>query len=233
VIYEFRESREGKHASAFLQGWRGHLMVDDYAGYKAVLANKDVIELGCLAHARRKFFDLYQAAGSPVAAKALEYMGQIYDIERSVVDASREVRYEIRSRRSRPIMEALRAWMVLQRSQVPDGSATAKALEYSLRRWEALTRFVDDGNLPVDNNHVERQIRPIAVGKHNWLFAGSLRAGKRAAAVMTLLNSARLNGHDPYAYMKDLLQRLPTHKMSAIGELLPHRWQPRQAVVIA
>ena len=233
VIYEFRESREGKHASAFLQGWRGHLMVDDYAGYKAVLANKDVIELGCLAHARRKFFDLYQAAGSPVAAKALEYMGQIYDIERSVVDASREVRYEIRSRRSRPIMEALRAWMVLQRSQVPDGSATAKALEYSLRRWEALTRFVDDGNLPVDNNHLERQIRPIAVGKHNWLFAGSLRAGKRAAAVMTLLNSARLNGHDPYAYMKDVLQRLPTHKMSAIGELLPHRWQPRQAVVIA
>jgi hypothetical protein len=92
---------------------------------------------------------------------------------------------------------------------------------------------VDDGNLPVDNNHLERQIRPIAVGKHNWLFAGSLRAGKRAAAVMTLLNSARLNGHDPYAYMKDVLQRLPTHKMSAIGELLPHRWKPRQAVVIA
>ena len=122
VIYEFCETREGKHPSRFLQGWRGHLMVDDYAGYKAVLANKDVIELGCLAHARRKFFDLYQAAGSPVAAKALEYMGQIYDIERSVVDASREVRYEIRSRRSRPIMEALRAWMVLQRSQVPDGS---------------------------------------------------------------------------------------------------------------
>jgi hypothetical protein len=104
-------------------------------------------------------------------------------------------------------MEALRAWMVLQRSQVPDGSATAKALEYSLRRWEALTRFVDDGNLPVANNHLERQIRPIAVGKHNWLFPGSLRAGKRAAAVMTLLNSARLNGHDPYAYMKDVLQR--------------------------
>jgi len=137
------------------------------------------------------------------AAKALEYMGQIYDIERTVVDASREVRYEIRSRRSRPIIEALRAWMVLQRSQVPDGSATAKALEYSLRRWEALTRFVDDGNLPVDNNHLEGQIHPIAVGKHKWLFVGSLRAGKRASAVMTLLNSARLNGRDPYAYLCD------------------------------
>jgi hypothetical protein len=124
-------------------------------------------------------------------------------------------------------MEALREWMLLQRSQVPDGSATAKALEYSLRRWDALARFLDDGRLPVDNNHLEGQIRPIAVGKHNWLFAGSLRAGQRAAAVMTLVNSARLNGHDPYAYMKDVLQRLPTHKMSAIAELLPHRWQPR------
>jgi transposase len=104
-------------------------------------------------------------------------MGQIYDIERTVVDASREVRYEIRS----------------GRSQVPDGSATAKALENSLPRWEELTRFLDDGNLPVDINHLEGQIRPIAVGKHNWLFAGSLRAGKRAAAMMIFLNSARLN----------------------------------------
>ena len=233
VIYEFCETREGKHPSRFLQGWRGHLMVDDYAGYKAVLGNEGVIELGCLAHARRKFFDLHQAAGSPIAAKALDYIGQIYEIERTVVDADREVRSEIRDRRSRPIIEALRTWMMLQRSQVPEGSATAKALDYSLRRWEALTRFLDDGNLPVDNNHLEGQIRPIAVGKHNWLFAGSLRAGQRAAAVMTLVNSARLNGHDPYAYMKDVLERLPTHKMSAIGELLPHRWQPRQSIVLA
>jgi len=120
--------------------------------------------------------------------------------------------------------------MVLQRSQVPAGSATAKALDYSLRRWEALVRFLDDGRLPIDNNHLEGQIRPIAVGKHNWLFAGSLRAGQRAAAVMTLVNSARLNGHDPYAYMKDVLQRLPTQKMSAIGELLPHRWRPSDSV---
>jgi transposase len=227
VIYDFCESRAGKHASAFLEGWRGHLMVDDYAGYNAVLRGGGVVELGCLAHARRKFFDLHQSGGSPIAAKALEYIGRIYDVERTVVDADCEVRHQIRDRHSRPLMEALREWMILQRSQVPDGSATAKALEYSLRRWDALARFLDDGRLPVDNNHLEGQIRPIAVGKHNWLFAGSLRAGQRAAAVMTLVNSARLNGHDPYAYMKDVLQRLPTHKMSAIAELLPHRWQPR------
>lgn len=226
VIYDFCESRAGQHASSFLAGWRGHLMVDDYAGYNAVLSSSGVIELGCMAHARRKFFDLQQAGTSAIGAKALTYFGQIYDIERTVVDAAYQIRYQVRQQHTRPIMEALREWMVLQRSQVPAGSATAKALDYSLRRWEALARFLDDGRLPIDNNHLEGQIRPIAVGKHNWLFAGSLRAGQRAAAVMTLVNSARLNGHDPYAYMKDVLQRLPTQKMSAIGELLPHRWQP-------
>lgn len=226
VIYDFCESRAGKHASSFLAGWRGHLMVDDYAGYNAVLSSSGVIELGCMAHARRKFFDLQQAGTSAIGAKALTYFGQIYDIERTVVDVAYQIRHQVRQQHTRPIMEALREWMVLQRSQVPAGSATAKALDYSLRRWEALARFLDDGRLPIDNNHLEGQIRPIAVGKHNWLFAGSLRAGQRAAAVMTLVNSARLNGHDPYAYMKDVLQRLPTQKMSAIGELLPHRWQP-------
>ena len=226
VIYDFCESRAGKHASAFLDGWRGHLMVDDYAGYNAVLSSSGVVERGCMAHARRRFFDLHQAGGSPIGAKALEYFGLLYEVERTVVDADSEVRRQARDRHSRPIMHALREWMTLQRSQVPRGSATAKALEYSLRRWDALARYLEDGRLPIDNNHLEGQIRPIAVGKHNWLFAGSLRAGQRAAAVMTLVNSARLNGHDPYAYMKDVLQRLPTHKMSAIEELLPHRWQP-------
>ena len=116
--------------------------------------------------------------------------------------------------------------MTLQRQKLPDSSATAKALDYSLRRWTALTRFVDDGQLPVDNNWIENQIRPIAIGRANWLFAGSLRAGQRAAAVMSLVQSARMNGHDPYAYLQDVLTRLPTHKASRIDELLPHRWQP-------
>ena len=231
VIYDFCESRSGKHAGHFLEGWRGHLMVDDYAGYKALLATDGITELGCLAHARRKFFDLHAASASPLAARALEYFGLIYDIEREVRDASPERRKQVRQEHGRRAVDALHTWMVLQRQQVPDGTATARALDYSLRRWAALTRFLEDGRLPVDNNHLEGQIRPIAVGKHNWLFAGSLRAGKRAAAVMTLVHSARLNGHDPLAYLRDVLQRLPTHKMSAIGELLPHHWTPRALTV--
>ena len=109
---------------------------------------------------------------------------------------------------------------------MPDGSATAKALDYSLKRWIALIRFADDGQLPVDNNWIENQIRPIAIGRNNWLFAGSLRAGQRAAAVMSLIQSARMNGHDPWAYINDVLRRLPTQPNSRIAELLPHYWRP-------
>jgi transposase len=109
---------------------------------------------------------------------------------------------------------------------VPSGSATAKALDYSLKRWVALTRYLDNGAVPIDSNQVENQIRPWALGRSNWLFAGSLRSGKRAAAIMSLIQSARMNRHDPYAYLKDVLTRLPTQRSSDIAELLPHRWTP-------
>lgn len=109
---------------------------------------------------------------------------------------------------------------------MPGNSGISRALDYSLKRWAALTRYLDDGRLPIDNNWIENQIRPVALGRKNWLFAGSLRAGRRAAAVMSLIQSARLNGHDPYAYLKDVLTRLPTLPNSRIEELLPHRWQP-------
>ena len=123
----------------------------------------------------------------------------------------------------------LHSWMLAQRSQVAHGGATARALDYSLKRWQALTRFIDDGRLPIDNNWIENQIRPIAIGRKNWLFAGSLLAGQRAAVIMSLIQSAKLNGHDPHAYLRDVLQRLPTHKASQISELLPHRWVPARS----
>jgi len=135
---------------------------------------------------------------------------------------------ERRSRRqqqAKPLTDALHQWMLAQRQRVPEGSTIARKLDYCLKRWEALTRYLDDGLIPIDNNHIERQIRPVALGRSNWLFAGSLRAGKRAAAVMSLIQSAKLNGHDPYAYLKDVLTRLPTHPNSRIEELLPHCWQ--------
>ena len=225
VVYDFCESRAGEHARAFLGDWRGSLICDDYAGYKASFS-QGVTEAGCLAHARRKFFELHAAHKSQIAEWALQQFARVYEIERDVQALPAPQRLEIRQHCSRPVLDALHEWMVLQRQQVAGNSATAKALDYSLKRWTALTRFVDDPQLPPDNNWIENQIRPIALGRSNWLFAGSLRAGQRAAAVMSLIQSARMNGHDSYAYLKDVLTRLPTHKASQIGELLPHRWQP-------
>ena len=225
VVYDFCESRAGEHARRFLGDWRGSLVCDDFSGYKAGFAN-GMTEAGCLAHARRKFFDLHAAHKSQIAQFALEQFARVYEIEREVKELDTDMRLEIRQAKSKPVLDALQKWLLLQRQKVPDGSASAKAIDYSLRRWTALTRFAGDGQLPVDNNWIENQIRPISIGRNNWLFAGSLRAGQRAAAVMSLVQSARMNGHDPYAYLKDVLTRLPTHKASRVEELLPHRWQP-------
>ena len=228
VVYDFCESRAGEHARVFLGQWKGSLVCDDFAGYKQSFT-LGVTEAGCMAHARRKFFELHASNQSQIATQALQSISALYDVEREVKPLSIDERLHIRQARSKPLADALYQWMVLHRRQITDGTATARALDYSLKRWGALTRFVDDGQLPIDNNWAENQIRPIAIGRKNWLFAGSLRAGQRAAAVMSLTQSARLNGHDPYAYLKDVLQRLPTHKNHLIAELLPHRWQPLQA----
>ncbi len=225
VVYDFCESRAGEHARTFLGDWSGSLVCDDFAGYKASFT-QGVTEVGCLAHARRKFFDLHTANKSQIAEYAINQFAQVYEIEQQLKNLPQAQRLEMRQQRSRPIMDALHEWMLRQRQQVAGNSATAKALGYSLKRWGALTRFLDDPQLPVDNNWIENQIRPIAVGRGNWLFAGSLRAGQRAAAVMSLIQSARLNGHDPYAYLRDVMDRLPTWPNSRIAELLPHRWQP-------
>jgi transposase len=225
VVYDFADSRAGEHARDFLGDWRGQLVCDDFTGYKALFA-QGVTELGCMAHARRKFYDLHAASKSEIAQDALQYIGQLYEIEREAQQLAPDERLDIRQQQARPVAEALHAWMTQQRVRVSEGSAIAKALDYSLRRWVALTRYLDDPQVPIDNNWCENQIRPIAIGRNNWLFAGSLRAGRRAAAAMSLIQSAKLNGHDPHAYLKDVLTRLPTQPASRLEELLPHRWQP-------
>jgi hypothetical protein len=228
VVFDFAESRAGRHPMEFLghpgeRAWRGTLVCDDYSGYKALFA-QGVTEAGCLAHARRKFHELWANHKSTLAEQALALFGRLYDVEREVADLASEERLRIRQAKAKPAADALHAWLTAQRQKVPPGSATAKAMDYSLTRWAALTRYLDDGELPADNNWVENQIRPIAIGRNNWLFAGSLRAGKRAAAIMSLVHSARLNGHDPHVYLKDVMERLPTQRAGRIGELLPHRW---------
>ena len=225
VIYDFAEGRSGENARNFMGDWRGNLVCDDFSGYKLSFA-QGVTEVGCMAHARRKFFELHVANKSQIAEQAIKLISQLYDIEREAKELDPDARRTLRQAKSRPIADVMFEWMRLQRIKITDGSGTARALDYTLKRWQALTRYIDDGQLPIDNNHIENQIRPIAIGRRNWLFAGSLRAGQRAAAVMSLIQSAKMNGHDPYAYLKDVLTRLPTQKASQIAELLPHLWQP-------
>ena len=151
-------------------------------------------------------------------------MAALYAIEREAAELHADARQALRQAKARPLVVELHAWLLRCRGKIPNGSATARAIDYSLRRWAVLTHYLGDGQVPIDNNWIENPIRPIAQGRKNWLFAGSLRAGQRAAAIMSLIQSARLNGHEPYTYLKDVLTRLPSLPHSRIGELLPHRW---------
>ena len=223
VVFDYQIGRSGAHARHFLHEWRGHLLVDDYAGYKA-LFDLGVTELACWAHARRKFFDLHSVHPHPSAAAALERIAELYAIEAQARDATVNVRQHWRQT-AQTHLAAFKTWLDDTRLKTAEGSALAKAIDYSLKRWPALTRYADSGHLPIDNNPIENCIRPIAIGKKNWLFTGSERAGKRAAAIQTLLATAKLNGIEPSAWLTDTLEKLPSWPNSRIDELLPIKQQ--------
>lgn len=180
-----------------------------------------------MAHARRKFHDLHASHQSQIAAEALELFGALYGVERDVAELPAQERRQIRQERAKLITETLHRWLIAQRQRVPQGSGTARAIDYSLKRWEALTRYLDDGDAPIDNNWVENQIRPWAIGRSKLAvrrFATQRPARGRHHEPDPV--GAAQRAHDPYTYLKDVLRRLPTQKNSRIAELLPHRWQP-------
>lgn len=226
VAYDFCVGRAAKFPIAFLGEWSGTLVRDEYSAYDSVARLHERKAAGCLAHARRKYDELIKDNRSPVATQAVQRIAMIYRVEHEARELSAEDRLACRRSRAQPLWDELFVWLKLERSRVAEGSAIAKALDYSLNHWAALTAHLQDGQLPVDNNHIENLMRPWAMGRKAWLFCGSDLAGQRAAVVMSLVMSAKLNGHDPWAYLKDVLTRLPTHMNSRIDELLPHRWQP-------
>ncbi|MFO1263390.1 MAG: IS66 family transposase [Rhodoferax sp.] len=240
VIYEFCLGRGSQYPVAFLGSkgpprpeppWVGTLITDQYAGYNVALDAK-VYPLRksalCAAHARRRFEELSRGGpgASAVALEALQRWARIYHAEASFAQMSVEQRQRSRQLVSKPLWDELEVWLKLQRRRVLDGSKIAEAIDYSLGAWKALTLHLDDGAVAIDNNHIERQIKPWKLGVKNWMFVGSELAGQRAAVVMSLVQSAKLNGLDPWAYLRDVLQRLPTQLNSRIDDLLPHRWQP-------
>jgi transposase len=224
VVYDFAKSRAGEHARRMLHDFEGTLIVDDYSGYKALFRAGKVQEAGCWAHARRKFFEAHKLNRSEIAKLALDWIGQLYEIEREVKELDNPQRLAIRQARSQPLLEEFKTWLLARRMQLVNADVTAKAIDYTLKRWGALVVHVDDARVPVDNNAVENMMRPIALGRKNWLFIGSQQAGERAATLMSLIESAKLNGHDAWAYLKDVLTKLPTWPNSRLEELLPHRW---------
>lgn len=237
VVYDFAQGRGSEHPNAFLKGFKGKLICDGYNGYKP-LFGRGVIEVGCMAHARRKFHELHVTGQSLISIEALELFQSLYAVEREIderfeknptpMPRDAQIVRQIRQQKAKPIADRLYAWLQQKRLGTTKNADITKAIEYCLKRWQALTRYLDDGNLPIDNNWAENQMRPWALGRKNWLFAGSLESGQRAANVMSLVQSARLNGLDPYAYLADVLRRLPTHPDSQIDDLLPHCWKPSQ-----
>ena len=225
VVFDYQTSRAGRHAQDFLAGWQGHLMVDDFSGYKALFTD-GVTELGCLAHARRKFFDLNVAQANPIALEALNRIAALYVIEAHGRDLTVDARTQWRQKQAQPLLDSMHDWLRQTRVMVANGGGLARAIDYSLKRWVALSRYATDGRFPIDNNPVENIIRPIALGRRNWLFTGSERAGKRAAAIQSLLGTAKLNGLDPAAWLRDTLEKLPTCLNSEIDSLLPLRIEP-------
>lgn len=237
VVYDFAQGRGSEHPNAFLNGFKGKLICDGYNGYKP-LFGRGVIEVGCMAHARRKFHELHVTGQSLISIEALELFQTLYAVEREIdeqfernqtpMPRDAQIVRQVRQEKAKPVADKLYAWLQQKRLGTTKNASITKAIEYCLKRWQALTRYLEDGNLPIDNNWAENQMRPWALGRKNWLFAGSLESGQRAANVMSLVQSARLNGLDPYAYLADVLSRLPTHPDSQIDELLPHVWIPPQ-----
>ncbi len=220
VIFDYCASRAGKHAAAFLNDWHGALMVDDYSGYKALFA-AGVTELACWAHARRTFVEAHKASGSPLAGEAIERIAELYAIEAKLRDLDDATRLRERRKHLAPRLEAFKHWLDELQPKALGNSGLRRAIDYTRRRWPALVRLLDDGAWPIDNNPIENAIRPIAVGRKNWLFAGSETAGRRAAAIMSLLATAKANGLEPHAWLTDVLTRLPTTKNRDIDTLLP------------
>lgn len=225
VVFDFQTSRSGSHAAQFLTGYTGALVVDDFSGYKALFKDTPMTELACWAHARRKFHELHIANKSLLAEEALRRIGKIYDVERDVKDASTEARYQHRQTHALPKVHALFAWLKQLRPNTLSNTGAARAMDYLLRREASFLRYLDDGRYPIDNNPVENAIRPIALGRKNWLFAGSARAGQRAAAIMSLLATAKACGLNEHEYLEDVLTRLPSTKNKDIDSLLPFNWK--------
>jgi transposase len=237
VLYRYTPDRKGEHCRKQLADFTGWLHADGYSGFArlyGIAGGRDhdaallqgpprVVEVGCWSHARRGFFDVFARDASPIAREALERIGALFDIERLIAGAPPERRRDVRQRMAKPRLDGLATWLDAQLTKIPGKSDLAGAIRYARSRWSALTRYLDDGRLEISNNAAENQIRPLKLGAKNWLFAGSDAGGERAALFYTLIRTAKLNGIEPEAWLRDLIARIGSHPVNRLAELLPWR----------
>ena len=226
VLYRYTPDRKGERCREHLAAFKGHLHADGYPGFAKLYEEKDgkpasVTEVACWAHVRRKFFDEYKSNGSPIAKEALAKIGELFEIERGIAGKPPSQRQAARMEKAKPKLDALAAWMDAQLQLISGKGDLAKAIRYARSRWEALTCYCADGRLEISNNAAENAVRPVSLGRKNWLFAGSDTGGERAAIFYTLIRSAKMNGLEPEAYLRDVLTRIGEHPVNAIDDLLP------------
>lgn len=232
AVYQFAPDWKEEHVLTHLGQTSGILQADGYKGYGKLYAtdpdgNSQFREAACWAHLRRDFHDIWTATKSEIAREALDRIGALYDIEREITGRPADLRKAVRQENSKPKVEAFRAWAERQLTRIPGKGDLAKAFRYGLSRWRSFTLFLDDGRVAIDNNVAERALRPIGVGRRNWLFAGSDAGGETLARAMTIIETAKMNGLDPQAYLADILDRIHDHMNPRLDELLPWNWTPK------
>jgi transposase len=229
VMFHYSRDRGGEHPELHLASYSGLMQADAYSGYNGLYAAGRkpgvILEAACWAHGRRKFFELAELQKAPVAIEAVRRIDDLFAIEREINGKPAAKRRAVRQERSRPLVDALEAWLAAERKKLSSKAPVAKAIDYSLKRWPAFTRFLDDGRLCMSNNAAERAVRGIAVGRRNWTFCGSDSGGHRAAAIYTLIETCKLNDVDPRAWLADILARIADHPAKQIADLLPWNWK--------
>ncbi len=233
AVYYFSPDRKGEHPRKHLKNSAGILQADAYTGFKALYETRadgsaQFREAACWAHLRRDFHDIWTGTKSEIAKEALDRIGQLYDIERDIKGLTADERHAVRQQQTKPKVEAFHAWAEAQLTRIPGKSDLAKAFRYGLSRWPSFTLLLEDGRVAIDNNAAERGMRPIGVGRRNWLFAGSDTGGETLARAMTIIETAKMNGLDPQAYLTDVLSRIHDHKINKLDELLPWKWAPAE-----
>lgn len=225
AFYHYSEGRNGEYPHRHLQGFNGVMHIDGYAGYKQIVKDNKITAIACLAHIRRKFFDVHKSTGSALAQEAITQIAALYKIEKAIKGQPPDMRAQTRQAKAKPLLKIFEKWLIQTHAQISGKTALAKAIRYAQNRMLTLESYLEDGRAEIDNNTAERAMRPIALGRKNYMFMGSDAGGKYAAILYSLIETAKMNGVDPQAWLTDVLTRIADHPMKTVDDLAPWKFK--------